>query len=121
MDRPRARRTCSAISSKQRIMPSSRLRQVAALGMRLSNKTVTEDYYLLTLAAIAKELAHRGAEPTAAVHLAAGLPLTSGEQGHLRDGDGVGDTLVAEGHRLAVPEQVGSVHDGGADRELSPG
>ena len=41
------------------------------------DKTATEDYYLLTLAAIAKELAHRGAEPTAAVHLAAGLPLTS--------------------------------------------
>ena len=41
------------------------------------DKTVTEDYYLLTLAAIAKELAHRGAEPAAAVHLAAGLPLTS--------------------------------------------
>ncbi len=40
------------------------------------DKMVTEDYYLLTLAAIAKELAHRGAEPTA-VHLAAGLPLTS--------------------------------------------
>ena len=41
------------------------------------DKTATEDYYLLTLAAIAKELAFRGAEPTAAVHLAAGLPLTS--------------------------------------------
>ena len=41
------------------------------------DKTATEDYYLLTLAAIARELAHRGAEPTAAVHLAAGLPLTS--------------------------------------------
>ena len=41
------------------------------------DKTVTEDYYLLTLAAIAKELAYRGAESTAAVHLAAGLPLTS--------------------------------------------
>ncbi len=41
------------------------------------DKTLTEDYYLLTLAAIAKELAHRGAERTAAVHLAAGLPLTS--------------------------------------------
>ena len=38
------------------------------------DKTVTEDYYLLTLAAIAKELAHRGAEPTAAVHLVAGPP-----------------------------------------------
>ena len=44
------------------------------------DKTATEDYYLLTLAAIAKELAHRGAEPTAAVHLAAGLPLTSSAQ-----------------------------------------
>ncbi|MCI9268019.1 MAG: ParM/StbA family protein [Lawsonibacter sp.] len=41
------------------------------------DKTVTEDYYLLTLSAIAKELAHRGADTTAAVHLAAGLPLTS--------------------------------------------
>ena len=41
------------------------------------DKTATEDYYLLTLAAIARELAHRGADPTAAVHLAAGLPLTS--------------------------------------------
>ena len=41
------------------------------------DKTLTEDYYLLTLAAIAKELAHRGAEPTSNVHLAAGLPLTS--------------------------------------------
>ena len=41
------------------------------------DKTTTEDYYLLTLAAIAKELAHRGADTAAAVHLAAGLPLTS--------------------------------------------
>ncbi len=41
------------------------------------DKTLTEDYYLLTLAAIAKELVFRGTEPTAAVHLAAGLPLTS--------------------------------------------
>ncbi len=41
------------------------------------DKTVMEDYYLLTLATIAKELEYRGAEPTAAVHLAAGLPLTS--------------------------------------------
>ena len=41
------------------------------------DKTLTEDYYLLTLAAIARELAFRGAEPTTAVHLAAGLPLTS--------------------------------------------
>ncbi len=41
------------------------------------NKIQTEDYYLLTLAAIARELTYRGAERTAAVHLAAGLPLTS--------------------------------------------
>ena len=40
-------------------------------------KTQAEDYYLLTLAAIAKELEHRGAEHTASIHLAAGLPLTS--------------------------------------------
>nr|WP_325258601.1 ParM/StbA family protein [uncultured Oscillibacter sp.] len=41
------------------------------------DKTLTEDYYLLTLAAIAKELAYRKADHTASVHLAAGLPLTS--------------------------------------------
>lgn len=41
------------------------------------DKTATEDYYLLTLAAIAKELEYLKAERTAAVHLAAGLPLTS--------------------------------------------
>ena len=41
------------------------------------DKTLTEDYYLLTLAAIAKELAYRKAGSTASVHLAAGLPLTS--------------------------------------------
>ena len=41
------------------------------------DKTLTEDYYLLTLAAIAKELAYRNAGHAASVHLAAGLPLTS--------------------------------------------
>lgn len=41
------------------------------------DKTRTEDYYLLTLAAIAKELAYRNAGAVADVHLAAGLPLTS--------------------------------------------
>ena len=41
------------------------------------DKTATEDYYLLTLAAIAKELAYRGCDTTASIHLAAGLPLTS--------------------------------------------
>ena len=28
-----------------------------------------------------------------------------GKQGHRRDGDSVGDALIAEGHRLTVPEQ----------------
>lgn len=41
------------------------------------DKTRTEDYYLLTLAAIARELDHRSVETTADIHLAAGLPLTS--------------------------------------------
>ena len=41
------------------------------------DKTRTEDYYLLTLAAIAKELDYRSMERTAEVLLAAGLPLTS--------------------------------------------
>ena len=40
-------------------------------------KTATEDYYLLTLAAIAKEIDFREADRTAEVLLAAGLPLTS--------------------------------------------
>ena len=41
------------------------------------DKTQTEDYYLLTMAAIAQELAYRQAGPTAEIILAAGLPLTS--------------------------------------------
>ena len=41
------------------------------------DKTQTEDYYLLTLAAIAKELAYRNVGIAADIHLAAGLPLTS--------------------------------------------
>lgn len=41
------------------------------------DKTVTENYYLLTLAAIARELNYRNASPFAAVTLAVGLPLTS--------------------------------------------
>ena len=41
------------------------------------DKTQREDYYLLTLAAVARELSFRQAERTACVHLAAGLPLTS--------------------------------------------
>lgn len=41
------------------------------------DKTRTEDYYLLTLAAIARELQYRNAARTCSVVLAAGLPLTS--------------------------------------------
>ena len=41
------------------------------------DKTQTEDYYLLTLAAIAKELEYRHGERACSVILAAGLPLTS--------------------------------------------
>lgn len=39
------------------------------------NKTANDNYYLLTLAAIAQELRHRGAPPNSEVVLAAGLPL----------------------------------------------
>ena len=41
------------------------------------DKTEDENYYLLTLAAIAKEIAYRNAPTTTSVILAAGLPLTS--------------------------------------------
>jgi len=41
------------------------------------DKTLSEDYYLLTLAAIAKELLFRKCSCNSDVHLAAGLPLTS--------------------------------------------
>ena len=50
----------------------------AAAGSPLQkDKTRTEDYYLLTLAAIAREMDCRNAERTCSVILAAGLPLTS--------------------------------------------
>ena len=41
------------------------------------DKTSAEDYYLLTLAAIAKELEYRGVGNAVNIRLAAGLPLTS--------------------------------------------
>ena len=41
------------------------------------DKTKTENYYLLSLAAIAKELQARGADANATVVLAVGLPLTN--------------------------------------------
>ena len=41
------------------------------------DKTINDNYYLLTLAAIAKELKQRGLPPECSVRIAAGLPLTS--------------------------------------------
>ena len=41
------------------------------------DKTAAEDYYLLTLAAIAREIEYRKMTRTAKVHIAAGLPLPS--------------------------------------------
>ena len=41
------------------------------------DKTVNDNYYLLTLAAIAKEIRQRGLPPECSVQIAAGLPLTS--------------------------------------------
>ena len=42
-----------------------------------ADKTVNDNYYLLTLAAIAQELQARGAPRECSVTIAAGLPLTS--------------------------------------------
>ena len=41
------------------------------------DKTVNDNYYLLTLAAIAREILQRGLPPECSVRIAAGLPLTS--------------------------------------------
>ena len=41
------------------------------------DKTVNDNYYLLTLAAIAKEIQQRSLPPECSVRIAAGLPLTS--------------------------------------------
>ena len=43
----------------------------------LRDKTENDSYYLLTLAAIAKELKCRGASPECSVTIAAGLPLAN--------------------------------------------
>ena len=43
----------------------------------VKNKTSNDNYYLLTLAAIAEEIKHRKAERKAEVILAVGLPLSS--------------------------------------------
>ncbi|MFR8500975.1 ParM/StbA family protein, partial [Gemmiger formicilis] len=41
------------------------------------DKTINDNYYLLTLAAIAKEIRQRNLPPECSVRIAAGLPLTS--------------------------------------------
>lgn len=73
------------------------------------NKTQTEDYYLLTLAAIAKELSFRHAEPATEIHLAAGLPLTSfGREKNafrdylLRDGKTVNFRYEGQEYSIAI-------------------
>lgn len=45
-------------------------------GSLTKNKTENEDYFILTLAAIAKEIEHRGLPRTVDITIAAGLPLT---------------------------------------------
>ena len=83
------------------------------------DKTATEDYYLLTLAAIAKELAYREAGTVAAVHLAAGLPLTSFGRDKkkfkeylLRDGQSVSFRYEGIGYTVTIAEvsQIGRAH-----------
>lgn len=43
----------------------------------LRDKTENDNYFLLTLAAIAKEIKHRGEKPECSVTIGAGLPLTT--------------------------------------------
>lgn len=57
------------------------------------DKTATEDYYLLTLAAIAREIEFRKMARTAEIHIAAGLPLT----GFGRDKQKFRNYLLREG------------------------
>ena len=75
------------------------------------DKMMTEDYYLLTLAAIAKELEHRGTDTIADIHLAAGLPLTSFGRDKkkfreylLRDGDPVSFRYEGTGYTVTISE-----------------
>ena len=57
------------------------------------DKTASDDYYLMTLAAIAEELRFRNAEYVSEIRLAAGLPLTS----FGREKDGFYKYLVRDG------------------------
>lgn len=89
------------------------------------NKTQTEDYYLLTLAAIAKELSFRYAETAAEIHLAAGLPLTSfGREKNafrdylLRDGRTVNFRYEGQDYSIAIHKV--SLFPQGLCRSLAP-
>lgn len=77
------------------------------------DKTATENYYLLTLAAIAKELEYRRAGRTASVLLAAGLPLTSfgrEKEGFrrylLRDGSPVSFRYEGRAYEITISDVV---------------
>ena len=61
------------------------------------DKTATEDYYLMTLAAIAKEIDCRHAERTAEVRVTAGLPLT----GFGREMEKFREYLRRDGHSVS--------------------
>ena len=75
------------------------------------DKTLSEDYYLMTLAAVAQEIEYRNAEHTANVHLAAGLPLTGfGREMEkfrkylLRDGQPVSFRYEGKDYTITVTE-----------------
>lgn len=84
------------------------------------DKTQTEGYYLLTPAAIAKELEHRGVrEHTASVHLAAGLPLTrfcrdkkSFRSYLYRDGSAIPFRYEGQDHTAVTIQEVSLVSPG---------
>lgn len=75
------------------------------------DKTQTEDYFLLTLAAVAKELEYRNAGTAAEIHLAAGLPLTGfgREKDRFRDylrrnGKPVSFRFEGQDYTIAIPK-----------------
>ena len=70
------------------------------------DKTANDNYYLLTLAAIAKEIRQRGLPPECSVRIAAGLPLTS----FGRDKQDTGCSYFAEnsGAPSQLPEKIPS-------------
>ena len=59
----------------------------------MKDKTANDNYYLLTMAALAQEIEYRRAERKGKIILAAGLPLA----GFGREKDGLRQVSVAEG------------------------